>query len=185
MNDSCNHVFSTPNLASELLKAHLSFGGYSEDLPKVGYTGCSYKGYARKHNPWVNFTNVPARLNMPLQSFPSDFSKLPTVSFIIPNHQDDMHDGTIEQADLWLKQHVNAYVNWAKQHNSLLIITWDEDDFSPTNHIPTLFIGPMVRPGVYNEKINHYNVLRTIEDLYHLGHVGESAKVYPIQDIWK
>lgn len=183
--DSCKHVFSAPNLATELRKAHLSFGGYSEDMPGVGYTGCSYKGYARKHNPWVNFTNVPANANMPLQSLPTDFSKLPTVSFIIPNHQNDMHDGTIEQADVWLKKHANSYLEWAAKHNSLLIITWDEDDFSPRNHIPTLMIGPMVKPGQYPEKINHYSVLRTIEDIYRLGHLGESAKANPIVSIWK
>lgn len=183
--DSCPHVFHGPNLAQELLSAHLTFGGYSEDMPKVGYTGCSYKGYARKHNPWVNFTNVPAGLNMPLNSMPTDFSKLPTVSFVIPNHQDDMHDGTVEQADEWMKKHVDPYVKWAKQHNSLLIVTWDEDDFSPSNHIPTIMVGPMVKAGVYPQKINHYSVLRTIEDMYHLGRLGESAKATPIQSIWK
>ncbi|WP_246009338.1 alkaline phosphatase family protein [Brevibacillus fluminis] len=183
--DSCPHSFSTPNLATELMGAHLSFGGYSEDMPKVGFTGCSSKGYGRKHNPWVNFTNVPAGVNMPLTSLPSDFAKLPTVSFIIPNHMDDMHDGTVAQADQWLKQHIDPYVTWAKKHNSLLIVTWDEDDFSPKNHIPTLFVGPMVKPGTYSETINHYNVLRTIEDMYHLGHLGESAKANPIKDVWK
>lgn len=183
-NDSCNHTFSSPNLASELLKAKLSFGGYSEGQPKVGYTGCWYHGYARKHNPWANFSNVPASQNMPLTSLPKDFSKLPTVSFVIPDQQYDMHDGTIEQADNWLKTHMDSYVQWAKKHNSLLIITWDEDDFSPSNHIPTIFVGPMVRPGSYKQRIDHYNVLRTIEDIYHLGHLGKSAAAGPISGVW-
>ncbi|WP_336786441.1 alkaline phosphatase family protein [Paenibacillus sp. MMO-177] len=64
-----------------------TFAGYSEGLPNTGYNG-PYNlktGYARKHNPWVNFTNVPASLNKPFTDFPSDFSMLPTVSFVIPN----------------------------------------------------------------------------------------------------
>ncbi|WP_081413431.1 alkaline phosphatase family protein [Aneurinibacillus terranovensis] len=97
------HTFSTDNLGSELIKKKLTFGGYSENLPSVGYTGAKYasslfswdRGYARKHNPWVNFNNLPAVVNMPLSSFPKDYAALPTVSFVIPNLQHDMHDGSI------------------------------------------------------------------------------------------
>ncbi|NGQ93605.1 acid phosphatase [Brevibacillus sp. SYP-B805] len=183
--DSCNHTFSTANLATELMGVHLTFGGYSEDMPKVGYTGCWYKGYARKHNPWVNFTNVPPRVNMPLTSFPTDFSKLPTVSFVIPNQQNNMHDGSVQQADSWLKNHMQAYIAWAQKHNSMLIVTWDEDDFSAANQIPVMMVGPMIRPGIHQEKINHYSVLRMIEDVYHLRHLGNSATAPQIVNIFK
>jgi hypothetical protein len=183
--DSCQKPFSADNLASELLKAKLTFTGYSEDLPKVGYSGCSSKGYARKHNPWVQFSNVPEELNRPLTDFPKDFSKLPTVSFVIPNHQNDMHDGTIKEADDWLKKNMDAYASWAEKNNSLLIVTWDEDDFGKANQIPLIFVGPMVKPGKYDENVNHYHLLRTIEDLYHLPVLGESQKVKPITSIWK
>jgi hypothetical protein len=182
--DSCGKTYSTANLASELIQNKLSFVGYSEDLPKSSFTGCSSKGYARKHNPWIQFKNVPIESNQPLSAFPQDFSQLPTVSFVIPNHQDDMHDGTIQQADTWLKDHLEPYVTWAQKNHSLLIVTWDEDDNSKENRIPTIFVGPMVKPGKYDEAINHYHVLRTIEDFYHLSPIGESAKVGPISTIW-
>lgn len=174
--DSCGKAFAAANLASELILKKLTFTGYSEDLPKAGYTGCSSGGYARKHNPWIQFTNLPAELNQPLTSFPQDYSQLPTVSFVVPNHRNDMHDGTVGQADSWLKNHLQSYVNWAQSHRSLLIVTWDEDDNSKANHIPTIFAGPMVQQGKYDETINHYNVLRTLEDIYDLAPLGESAK---------
>jgi hypothetical protein len=183
--DSCGKTYAAANLASELLEKKLTFTGYSEDLPKAGFTGCTSKGYARKHNPWVQFTNVPAELNQPFSAFPKDYAQLPTVSFVIPNHQDDMHDGTVRQADSWLKEHLGAYAEWAKTHNSLLIVTWDEDDNSKLNHIPTVFAGPMVKQGKYDEKINHYNVLRTVEELYQLPPLGESKQQEPIKTIWK
>src|SRR5438093_309048 len=63
-NDSVPHTFSTPNLGGELIRAGLTFGGYSDDLPSTGYTGCSSGKYVRRHSPWVNFTNVPAADNM-------------------------------------------------------------------------------------------------------------------------
>lgn len=183
--DSCPHTFSTANLGSNLLSAGFTFGGYSEDMPSVGYTGCNYNQYWRKHNPWVDFTNIPSSANMPFTSFPSNFNNLPTISFVIPNQNDDMHDGTISQADTWLKQHLDSYVQWAKTNNSLLIVTWDEDDHTQNNQIPTIFVGPMVKPGNYNEKINHFNVLRTLEDMYGLPYVGNSSTATPIIDIWQ
>lgn len=185
--DSCPHTYSTStaNLASELIAAGLTFGGYSEGLPSVGYTGCASGAYVRKHNPWVNFSNVPGSANMPFTSFPADPSTLPTISIVVPDLNNDMHDGTVLQGDGWLQQHLDGYVQWAETHNSLLIVTWDEDDFTVSNHIPTIFVGPMVKPGQYGSTINHYNVLRTLEDMYGLPHAGNSATATPITGIWQ
>jgi acid phosphatase len=183
--DSCPHTFTDANLAQELIQARDSFGGYSEDLPSVGYTGCQSSNYVRKHNPWVNFTNVPARVNMPFNEFPTDFSSLPTVSMVIPNLQNDMHDGTIEQADAWLKSNLDSYIRWSKMNRSLLIITWDEDDRSSANNIPTIFVGPMVKAGKYSEHVNHYNILRTLEAMYGLPYLSQSASVTTIPTIWQ
>jgi hypothetical protein len=187
--DNCPYTFSAPNLGQQLGAHGFSFGGYSETMPMVGYTGCSYSAYARKHNPWVNFTNVPSADNMPLDGyFPTDYSTLPTVSFVIPNQNDDMHNGsdpgTIQTGDAWLKSHLDAYVQWTIAHNSLLMVTFDEDNGSQGNHIATVFVGPMVVPGPYGETINHYNVLRTVEDMYGLGKVGATRRFAPITDVW-
>ncbi|WP_235846920.1 alkaline phosphatase family protein [Neobacillus soli] len=178
--------FSTANLGSELIDRKYSFGGYSEDLPSIGFNGplAGDGGYARKHNPWVNFTNVPKEVNQPLTNFPKDFNQLATVSFVIPNLQNDMHDGTIQEADQWLKKHMDAYVQWAKTHNSLLIVTWDEDDNSQNNKIPTFFVGPMVKTGQFTKDYNHFNLLRTIEDIYGLSHAGKSQAAEAINVVW-
>jgi phosphatidylinositol-3-phosphatase len=182
--DRCPYRFTEPNLATELRNKGLSFTGFSEDLPSVGYQGCHSNGYYRKHSPWTNFTDVPSQVNQPLTSFPKDFSKLPTVSFVIPNINHDMHNGTIQAADHWLKTNIDPYVKWAKTHNSLLIVTWDEDDFTKINRIPTFMVGPMVKKGHYQERISHYNVLRTIEEIYGLPLLGNSQKAKPIDNIW-
>ena len=182
--DSCPHTFATANLGRQLLDAGLTFAGYSEDLPAVGSTVCSSGAYRRKHSPWVNFSNVPANTNRPFTSFPTDYSQLPQIAFVVPNQNHDMHDGSIQQGDTWLQQHLDSYAQWARTHNSLLIVTWDEDDFTAANHIPTIFVGPMVRTGAYTESINHYRVLRTLEDMYHLPYAGASAQATPITDVW-
>ena len=182
--NSCPHTFSTPNLGSELIADSLTFKGYAESMPYDGYTGCSSGAYARKHNPWVNWTNITAASNLTLNAFPADYSQLPTVSFVVPNLDNDMHDGTVAEGDAWLKSHIDGYVQWAKTHNSLLIFTFDEDDNNSGNRIPTIFFGPSVKPGVYSERIDHYDVLRTLEDAYDLPHAGASADATPITDIW-
>ena len=192
--NSCPHIFTTPNLGHALLAAGLIFAGYSEDLPSVGFLTCDEGLYARKHNPWVNWqdsaTNgLPATANIPMTSFPTDYTTLPTVSVIAPNQINDMHNGkdpeAIQTADRWLREHMDAYVQWAQEHNSLLIVTWDEDNGKENNRIVTLFVGPMVQAGRYDQRITHYNVLRTIEDLYGLSHSGASTDATPITRIWK
>ncbi|GLV54900.1 acid phosphatase [Dictyobacter sp. S3.2.2.5] len=188
--DACPNTFSGPNLGRALLSAHLSFAGYSEDMPSVGYTGCaapSYNNalYARKHNPWTNFTNVPTGSNLPYTRFPTDYSKLPTVSFVIPNQIHDMHSASVADGDIWLKNNLDPYARWANTHNSLLIVTWDEDDGSDVNQIPTIVSGSMVKTGRYSENVNHYHLLRTLEDMYKLPAINQSATVPSITDIWR
>jgi acid phosphatase len=185
-NDSCpRNLGDQPNLARQLIDSGHSFVGYSEDLPSVGFTGCtSGRAYARKHNPWVNFANVPAEANRPLSALGADFATLPTVAVVVPNLCNDMHDCPVETGDDWARQHLSGYLDWARTHNSLLIVTFDEDDDTTANHIPTLIVGPMVRPGDVAERIDHYSILRTIEDTYQLPPIGAAASSAPIINIW-
>ena len=188
-----NFPFTYPNLGAELLSHHLTFAGYSENLPSVGFNGKILGNYARRHNPWVNWegankNGVPEKLNLPFKYFPKDFNKLPTVSFVIPNVKNDMHDGKdperIEQSDRWIKNNLKKYIDWTKTHNSIFILTFDEDNDLEGNHIPTIFFGQMVKGGNFNEKENHYSLLRTIEDMYHLSYAGESKNTPAIESCW-
>jgi acid phosphatase len=177
---------NAPNLGSALLAAGYSFGGYSEDLPATGSPVCSAGKYARKHVPWTNFRNVPAANSLPSDAFNarSDYATLPTVSFVIPNLDNDMHDGSIAQGDAWLAANMSRYANWAAANNSLLFVTFDEDDNSANNQIATVISGAHVKPGSYNEPISHYNVLSTVEQMYGLPPTGLAANAPAINDIW-
>jgi len=83
-----------------------------------------------------------------------------------------------------LKENLAAYVSWAKTHNSLLIVTFDEDDFKLVNHIPTIIAGAMVKPGKYDQHINHYTVLNTIQSMYGLP-LSDTTTAGKINDIWQ
>lgn len=185
-NDDCPKNFTgKANLASQLIAAGFTFKGYSESMPYNGYTGCSSNGYVRKHNPWVDFDNVPASSNLTYAAFPSDFSKLPTVSVVVPNQCNNMHDCSLATGDNWLKNNIDAYAQWAKTHNSLLILTWDEDGGASGNVIPTIFVGANITPGTTNsQSFNHYGLLRTLEDMYGLTPLNNAASASPITGSW-
>jgi phosphatidylinositol-3-phosphatase len=178
--------FDTPNLGTGLFGAGLTFAGYSEGLPYAGFLGATHENYRRRHNPWSNFSNIPATSNLPFTDFPppDQFDSLPTVAFVIPDLVHDMHSGTIATGDEWLRLNLDAYIQWAADHNSLFILTFDESDSASSNHILTLMVGPMVKPGYYPEPVHHLHLLRTLEDLYGLSYAGDSAIVEPIVDVW-
>jgi acid phosphatase len=177
---------NTPNLGAQLLAAGYTFVGFAESLPAVGSTACSAGKYARKHVPWASFSNIPSNYSLPFSAFPApaNYASLPTVSFVIPNLDNDMHDGSIAQGDAWLYQNLAQYAQWAKANNSLLILTWDEDDNASRNQIPTVIYGANVRPGTYTETISHYNVLSTLEQMYGLPKLGYATRAPAITDIW-
>jgi hypothetical protein len=179
ISDRCPQAFSkVDNLGAQLIAAGLSFSGYAEAMPWTGYQGCADHTYRRKHNPWVNFSNVPDSANRPFSAFPDDFTLLPTVAFVVPDMVGDMHDSDVQTGDAWLARHIDAYAQWAKSHNSLLLLTFDEDDYgTASNLIPTIMVGAGVMPGNYGEQISHYNVLATIESMYGLALLTPAAPV--------
>jgi len=183
--NSCPHTFHSANLASGLLASGQTFLGYSESMPAFGYTGCNSGNYARRHNPWVNYDNVPATVNLTFNAFPADYTELPTVAYVVPDLCHDMHDCSVATGDAWLASRLDGYVQWAMSHNSLFILTFDEDNGTATNQIATIFIGPMVQSGDYPTRIDHYTVLRTLEDMYGVPPTGKAANAEPITAIWK
>ena len=139
------------------------------------------------------------------------FDELPTVSLVIPNEQHDLHSSGGATADAWLRSNIKPYADWARTHNSLLIVTFDEDgatnssqgepDATGIDRIATLFFGAdgKVIPGLYDEPIDHLNVLSTLLDRYGLldqfkrdfvsAHTGPEAKkeyanLRPIKDVF-
>jgi hypothetical protein len=193
-----DYPFTASNLGEQLIKKGLSFKGYSESLPAIGsqieFDPPNCRGgsciYGRKHVPWISFANVPngatveTSSNLRFADFPADYATLPTVAFVIPNLDHDTHNGEPERSipagDAWLRENLDRYYQWAKTHNSLLIVTFDEDDdrlryqgltnpmvspiatypppdayneylFDLQNRVVTIFAGAHIKPGVFSE----------------------------------
>ena len=195
------YPFTTPNLGAEIIAAGFTFAGFSDELESAGATDwadydphtATNPGiyYRRKHVPWVNWVAkvlpVPANqmtntINRAFTQFPANFAQLPTLSIVVPNQLHDMHDGSRKQGDDWLAANLNAYAVWARTNNSLLVITWDEDDYNGVNQIATVFHGAGLRNGTSASGTwTLHNLLRTFEDMYgSTNHAGSAAQVRSI-----
>jgi phosphatidylinositol-3-phosphatase len=182
--DKCPVYFNAPNLASELLSAGVTFGGYSESMPHDGYRGCFPGLYDRDHNPWADFKNVPATVNLVYERFPEP---PPTVTIVVPNLRHGMHDSSTIRGDHWLSLHLPRILKWEMEHDGLFILTWDEaaPDRDRTDHVATLLIGPMVRPGSYAQSIDHYSVLHTIQTIAGVPCIAHSCRAPILTGMWK
>lgn len=190
--DYCPENFNASNLATVLMSHGFTFQGYAENWPASGNpcygtystsVGSRYM-YWRKHIPWADFTNLAYRTYG--HSYSGSGTVLTgTVNFVVPNICDDMHDCSIAAGDAWLSRNIPAIQNYDVTHNGLLIVTFDEGEYSSTNHIVTIMSGPMVVPGSYAQYITHYNVLRLIESSLGLPLLGSSASATPISGVIK
>jgi hypothetical protein len=125
--------------------------------------------YAVRHNPAVYYTNLGARCraqDVPLNTRRPDLSA--RFTFVTPNLCHDMHDCSVADGDRWLSGFVPRVVRSREYRagRTALFITWDEDDFSSSNRIPTLVIAPHTRPGTRSAKpFTHYSLLHTTDEL--------------------
>lgn len=87
---------------------------------------------------------------------------------MIPNRNDDAHDGSLRQADTWLRTNVAPLLNNpAFQQDGILILVFDEAQSSDGSHggghVAMVVIGPKVahrrRSSVFHQ---HQSLLRTI-----------------------
>ena len=158
--------------------------------------------YMRAYNPMSQFSNegagkTNAQVNLTFAGFPTTaagYASLPTVSFVIPDTLHNTHGSNDtspyatdpgsynllrQNADTWLKTNLDGYLQWAKQNNSLLIVTDDEGDRAHVfaNGFATIINGDprLFDAGTDTKSVTPYNLLRTIEDMYGIAPLGSSA----------
>ena len=172
--DNCLAGLTSTSLGGEAKAGGISIKGFFEGLG-TGNPDTNNGLYVCRHNPMAQFSDS-AGLSTDFTNFPTDYSQLPKISMVVPNTVDDMHDQGVGPGDSWLQLHIDSYAQWAKTHNSLLIVTWDEADLTVTsNQVATIFVGQSVKVATYGERIDHTNVLATIDNLFGLPDIGSQA----------
>ncbi len=173
--DSFIGTISDDNLVRELVASGKTWKAYAENLPSVGYLGGDMPPYAKRHNPFVYLSDVinntsEANKVVPFSQFATDLGndQLPQFSYIVPNLDDDAHDGTLADADTWLKNNIDPLIkNSTFAKDGLLILTFDEAEDADTTagggHVATVVISPLGKKQYQSTTMyQHQSVLRFI-----------------------
>ena len=189
--------FPYENLGHACEVAGLTWAAFSENLPSAGSTVCSADGdvvtglYTRKHAPWTYFNNLNHANERPYSDLAAVLAAhaLPNLTFIVPNNCHNTHNAStpgcsVPDGDAWLAANLPPIIAELGP-NGLLILTWDEDDESGTNHILTVFRGPKVVPGAsYAPRVTHYTMSRLLCEVLGLEIQGFGIFENPITGIW-
>jgi hypothetical protein len=123
--------------------------------------------YAVRHDPEAYYTNLGTACStndIPLGTTPDLSTKF---TFITPNLIDDMHDGTIAQGDQWLSTFMPKIFATPQYQagNTVVFLTWDENDGGTPNHILTIVMSPTTKGISTSTAFTHYSMLRTTEEI--------------------
>jgi acid phosphatase len=175
LDDNFSGTINDDNVVRELVNAGKTWKSYAESLPSPGYVGADLGVYLRRHNPFsylsdVQNSSTQAANLVPFSQFATDLAhnSLPQYSFIVPNANDDAHNGTLAQADAWLQANIAPLIASSTfQSGGLLLITFDEGDQSDINHgggqVATLIISPSAKHGFRSTNLyQHQSLLRLI-----------------------
>jgi acid phosphatase len=152
--------------------------------------------YARRHVPFLNFADVqndPARCAriVGAEQFDRDLAggTLPAFSMYIPNNNNNGHDTGVAYAGQAMSARFDKLLADPKfMAGTLFVVVFDEDgSHADGNLVDCTLAGPMVAPGtVSNVYYDHFDLLRTVEEIFHLGtlHRRDDLAVV-MSDVWK
>ena len=188
------------NLGDLLDAKSVSWRVYAENYPGDCFTGNQFGDpasgqYTRKHMPFISYADIatnPARCNAHIvnaNTLDADVytDKLPQVSFYIPNSYNDGHQTSVQFADAWLRSRFDGFLSDPRFiYATLFVVVFDESETKSPNLVYCSFFGAGVKEGATStENVDHYSLLRTIEDLFHLGTLNRrDAAESPISSIW-
>jgi len=156
------------NIVRELISSGKTWKSYAESRndPQL---------YVKRHDPLSYFSDVTSNSSqiqnlVSMPQFVADLASnsLPNFSFVVPNLQDDAHDGPLQAADTWLKNNIGPLVSNATfQEDGLLIIVFDESVDSDTahggGHVSAVIVSAKARQGFQSTTLyQHQSVLRLI-----------------------
>ncbi len=183
------------SLADTFARARISWKTYAENLPHAGYTGDGPKPYAKKHVPFVYFRNVLDRRAwldrvVPFSQLSVDLraKRLPQFSLIVPNLCNDVHDCPLATGDRWLAKNIVPLLHSSELAHSVVFVVFDEGSSNDGGggNVAGLVLGSAVQPhSSVGGDLDHYALLRTIEDAWGLPRLGKSRTARPITGIWR
>jgi acid phosphatase len=190
-----------PTIVNKLEAKGLTWKGYAERYPGKCFLDAQDGSalYQRKHVPFLSFASVaeqPQRCEHIVDLTSFDWKQLPNYAFVTPDMCNDGHNDKncpgaktrLGRAATWLSKFLEPPLREPTiLDKTLVVITFDESNRYDRNHIFMAFLGGMIKTGRADTTcLDHYNVLRTIEDNFGLETLGgEDATSSPITTVWK
>ena len=172
-----------PNIFSQLGGLHWRV--LAESMPRPCYPS-NTKLYVPRHAPAIYYARIPrvvCRRNM--VAFPSHAVKFKrTFTWIAPNMQHDMHDGTLAQASSWLQGFLGGPHGvlhsrpYTRGHTAIFI--WFDSGGSGDSlrtPIPFIVISPSTHHKLARRALNQYSALRGWEGMLGLPCVANACDV--------
>lgn len=168
------HLLGSQGISWKLYAENYLNAGGTVNTPDWSSTSGKTTHYYARHNPavWYDYvlTNTLGSEGqvVDFEQFGIDLQNgtLPRFSIIIPDGTYDRHDGTLSQADTFLKDTLTPVLNQSDFQtggSGLLIITFDNGDGDNAGQIFTGLIGPNIKSAfVSNASYKHENTLRTM-----------------------
>ena len=160
--------------------------GYVESMP-AACDGVSTGTYDAQHNPAAYYSDVSAQCptnDVPMGSPSSGalhaavaLGTLPTFSTVTPDLQDDMHDGTIQQADSWLAGWIPQVVAGPDYRSGHLVVAiiWDEGS-SVGSTVPMIVMSEGIVPGTKSSiPFDHLSLLKAAEGVSGVSQLAGAA----------
>jgi phosphatidylinositol-3-phosphatase len=178
--DDDYHRLPPGGLGSQMTRAGVSWRAYMEGMGANCLSNNSR--YAVKHNPFAYYGGACPANVVPLSELQGDLAgPTPRFVWITPDLCHDGHDCSAAAADDFLSSLVPGILATpAWQQGGLLLITWDEDDGSASNHVLTLVVAPGLTRHVTDRPYDHYSLLATVEDRLSLPRLGRAAQASPL-----
>jgi acid phosphatase len=111
---------------------------------------------------------------------------------VIPNDCENGHDlcGThnaVRQFDDFLAREVpKIQASPAFGSDGVIVVVWDEGSDTDPLHVGAALLGPQVKPSRSAARLDHYSLLRTLEDGFGISrHLAHAAHARAFTGIWR
>lgn len=171
--DGCTQTITIDNLVRHFESQDITWRGYFQTMPNIGYLGYQYGEYVRRHNPFAFYSDVVYLIPEQRNMYPADpymlndieANRFANFTWISPDLDHDAHNGSDDQqalaaADAYLQTFLPQLLQSAPFQpggDGVLLVTFDEGELSGDNdcggypdqndcggHIWNVLIGPQV-----------------------------------------
>ena len=170
-----SHPLKRPSIFSQLGR---DWRALQESMPSPCRRS-NFLLYAVRHNPPTYYTRLARSCQKQDVRLDETTDISARFTFITPNLCHDTHNCGIGSGDHFLSKLMTDIAGSAEYRagKTAVFITYDEDDGSSGNHIPTVVVAPHVAKGRRSAtRFDHFSLLRTTQEILGLRKLAAAAR---------